>query len=140
MSAAPAIEAVIAKAVRDARLPYKIAATYIAAGVPVEIAVKTIKKYRKDVARLRPRRSDAYSLLRDAIGIRAANEFFAQRAPAAADRRKFARARPVTPTAKVAASRRATPAEMWDEVIAELNKENGHTGPPIGGARILPGG
>jgi hypothetical protein len=138
MPAAPTNDALIAKAVRDAGLPYKIAATYIAAGVPVEIAVKTLKKFSKDVAHLRPRRRDAYSLLRDAVGIRAANAFFAPSAPV--DRCKLAQARPAAPVAKVTTPRRTTTAEMWDDVIADLNKQNALAGPPIGGAKILSGG
>jgi hypothetical protein len=134
MSTVPSSSVVIAMAFRDAGLPVEIARTYIAAHVPVEVAVKTIKKYSKDVARLRPRRRDAYSLLCDAIGIRAANTFFAQRAPAPADRHKFEQARSALP----AAPRSTTSAKMWDEVVSELNKENARMGPPIGGAaRVL---
>jgi len=136
---AAATDSVIAKAVRDARLPYKIAATYIAAGVPEEIAVRTLKKFNKDVARLRPRQRDAYSLLRDAIGIAATNKFFAQH-PAPVNPLQLKQARPALPVAKAAAPRRATSAEMWDQVIGELNKENAKAGPPIGGARIIPDG
>jgi hypothetical protein len=131
MVTVPTSAVVIATAVRNAGLPVEIARTYIAARVPVEIAVKTLNKFSKDVARLRPRRRDAYSLLRDAIGIVAANKYFA---PAPGSPRQSARAHPALPAAKAATPRRATSAEMWDEVVRKLNEENARAAPPNGGA------
>jgi hypothetical protein len=139
-----ASQIVIEKAVRDAGLPYKIARIYIAARVPAEVAVKVLAKFRKDMSsrhlHKRNRRRDAYSLLIDAIGFKATSTFFAQHAPAPVSPRQLAQARPALPAAKAAAPRRATSAEMWDQVISELNEETKRSGPPIGGARVLPNG
>ncbi len=75
------IAAAIGKICADAGWPPEIARLFIAANVPIEIAAKAAKRFRKDAKRGFNRRIGAYSTLVGVLDVRRVNAFFAAQGP-----------------------------------------------------------